>query len=73
MEPVELSSQPPRSDFTDREISQILGALVGGLVMMVDDPAAVRRAVQWWAVTDEPWMIVEAARGLKAAASRAPS
>jgi hypothetical protein len=52
---VHLSEQPNRlSVVTDREIACILGSLIGGLATYcgVDK---VRRAVRWWAETDEAW------------------
>jgi len=42
-----------------REVANILGGFLGGLVGFID-VAAVRTAVQWWAECDEAWAAFEA-------------
>ncbi len=52
---VRLSEQPTRlAVITDREIAAILGGLIGGLAQHCDIDK-VRRAIRWWAETDEVW------------------
>ena len=58
-ETVHLSEQPNRlAAVTDREIACILGGLIGGLAQYCSIDK-VRRAVQWWAETDEAWIQYE--------------
>jgi hypothetical protein len=42
-----LSKKPAREDLTDRELTKIIGSLIGGLAQMttVDE---LRNAVRWW-------------------------
>ena len=64
MEPVELSTQPTRTDWTDRELAGILGCLIGGLATTADDIEALRRALLWWATDEGAWkMLVGFRRG----------
>lgn len=49
---MKLSPAPSRTDLTDRECSVLVGGLLGGLVRMADLPT-LRRAVRWWAETDD--------------------
>lgn len=53
-----LSPIPARTDLTDRECSKIIGGLIGSLCQMADEQA-VRRAVRFWAETDELWKAIE--------------
>lgn len=59
---VKLDERPMRS-LTDREVSSIIGSLVGGLSTGgLSDVATVRRAVRWWAENDAPWKFFEGLR-----------
>lgn len=49
-----LSSEPARTDLTDRECAKLLGSLIGGLCLMAPKDA-VRAAVRWWAEADGVW------------------
>lgn len=60
-----LTPTQTRHDLTDRECAVIVGGLIGSL-SEVADLAIVRRAIQWWAETDQAWVQVVRA---KAAAS----
>jgi hypothetical protein len=53
-----LSDKPARTDLTDRECSRIIGGVLGGLAGLTD-LQALRRAVRWWAETDEAWKLFE--------------
>ncbi len=50
-----LSPVPIREDLTDRECAVLLGGALGGLVRMAGVPT-LRRAVRWWAETDDAWI-----------------
>lgn len=50
-----LDERESRKDLTDREVTAILGGLIGGLVKLVPDVETLRRAVRWWAETDDAW------------------
>jgi hypothetical protein len=43
-----LSSEPARTDLTDRECAKLIGSIVGGLLTMAK-PEDVRAALEWWA------------------------
>ena len=49
-----LTPQPARTDLTDRECSNLLGAIIGGLCLM-SNKRTVRDAVRWWAECDQAW------------------
>jgi hypothetical protein len=44
-------------DLTDRECSKLLGSLIGGLCLMADK-RTVRRAVRFWAESDDLWQMM---------------
>lgn len=50
-----LSPMKCRTDLTDRECALIVGGLIGSLSEMAD-LSAVRRAIKWWAETDQAWV-----------------
>lgn len=54
-----LSTDPARTDLTDRECAKIIGSLIGGLAQMatIED---VRAAIRWWAECDEGWQMMQA-------------
>ena len=54
-----LDPRPARTDLTDRECSRIIGGLLGSLVGNAPDVETVRRAVRWWAETDQVWVWME--------------
>ena len=54
-----LSTEPARTDLTDREVAKILGSLIGGLCTMADE-RTVRNAVRWWSESDEAWQAMSA-------------
>jgi hypothetical protein len=49
-----LDPRPTRRDLTDREVAKILGGMLGGLVHLAD-LETLRRALRWWADTNEAW------------------
>jgi len=53
-----LSPRPARTDLTDRELTKIIGGLLGGLVQMTD-VQTLRDVVSWWADSDEAWESLE--------------
>lgn len=62
--PAQLDPQAARDDLTDRECAKLLGATIGGLMLMAGENE-VRRAVRWWAeLSDEQWaqVVSEGAR-----------
>jgi hypothetical protein len=52
-----LSPIEARADLTDRELTKIIGGLLGGLAQM-SNPQDPRNAVRWWAETDEAWDLI---------------
>jgi hypothetical protein len=54
-----LDPRPARTDLTDRECARIIGGLLGSLSGIAFDAATVRRAVRFWADTDELWVMME--------------
>jgi len=52
-----LTPQPARTDLTDRECARIIGGLLGSLAGMTT-PATVRRAVKWWAESNDAWAAI---------------
>ena len=66
-----LSTKPAREDLTDRELTKIIGSLIGGLAQMttVDE---LRNAVRWWADNDDAWQLIDAqAKAVKEAINAA--
>ena len=59
MRKVKMDERPARSDLTDRECAKIIRGLLGSLSLMVCDQDTLRRAVQWWAETDDCWRSFE--------------
>lgn len=51
---LELDKRPARTDLTDRECSKIIGGCIGSLAEMAPIEN-IRKAVRWWAETDEAW------------------
>lgn len=71
MSKVKLSIEPSRMySLTDRECANVLGCLIGGLATM-NDPTVVRRAVRWWADSDEAWRVFDRQREQLAALAKA--
>jgi hypothetical protein len=58
-----LDPTPIRS-FTDRECASIIGTLLGGLVQY-SDLDTVRRAITWWAETEEAWAMLAMCWGIQ--------
>lgn len=58
---IHLSNEPARTNLTDRECAKLLGGTIGALVQL-SDIETVRRAVEWWAHTDEAWTLQQAAQ-----------
>lgn len=54
--PVKLEPEARRKDLTIREMTSIIGGLVGGLCEN-SDPKKVRLAFKWWAETDAAWFV----------------
>jgi hypothetical protein len=54
-----LDPRPARTDLTDRECARIIGGLLGSLAGSVQDVDTVKRAVKWWAETDQAWRSIE--------------
>lgn len=52
-----------RTDLTSRELSKLIGALLGGLVQMAE-VEELKVAVKWWAETPEAWKHLEAIKTL---------
>lgn len=46
---------------TVREVSSILGALMGGMVSNGTPVDVVREAVSWWAGNDQTWELMQSA------------
>jgi hypothetical protein len=57
-----LDPRPRRVDLTDREITSLLGGLIGSLSINAPDTDTVRRAVRWWAENDDGWHMVDEQR-----------
>lgn len=55
---MKLDPRPARTDMTDRECAKLLGAVIGGLAQQADIEA-VRRAVRWWAETEDAWTALD--------------
>jgi hypothetical protein len=45
---------------TERQCCGLLGSLIGGLLQMAERED-VRRAVEWWAKTDQAWSMLPTA------------
>ncbi len=54
MSDIKLDDRPARTDLTNREITKILGGVIGGLVHL-SDIKTVRESMRWWAEQDEAW------------------
>jgi hypothetical protein len=52
----ELEPEPCRRDFTVRECTSLLGAMIGGLQQFAD-VETIRRAVHWYTKSDAPWQM----------------
>jgi len=52
--PPKLNTWPARADLSDRELAKIIGGVLGGLAGMTD-LVTLRRAVTWWAESDDAW------------------
>lgn len=56
---IKLDTRPSRTDWTSREIAQLLGGIFGGLIH-VSDVETIRTAVEWWASNPEAWQQLKA-------------
>jgi hypothetical protein len=52
---IQLDGRESRTDLTDRELVRIIGGLLGSLAGVASDVETLRRAVRWWAETDDVW------------------
>lgn len=59
MEQPNLDPRPARTDLTDRECARIIGGLLGSLRGVAVDGETLRRAVRWWAESDDAWTAIE--------------
>jgi hypothetical protein len=55
---MKLTTEPARTDLTDRECAKVIGAILGGLAQMTD-LATVKRAMKWWVETPAAWQMLQ--------------
>jgi len=46
------------SKLTSRDCERLIGSLIGGLTALADT-SDIRKAVEWWAVNDKAWEMVD--------------
>ncbi len=69
---LKLSPIPARTDLTDRECTRLIGGILETFAGMTD-LTTLRRAIQWWAESDDAWKMIDIHERAMRAAGLSPT